>query len=98
MSVPHVRCTVESMNYSACGHMPGDSFELDADGIRIPGGPGGEGFCYFAIAAVVQLITEKQGADDAAEWLASRPVVMCPDPPEGLRLRVEAATAGDGEE
>lgn len=95
MSIQRVRCTVESMNYSACGHLPGDSFEVDADGIQIPGGPSGEGFCYFAVATVAQMITEFRGTEGAEEWLAERPVVMCPDPPEGLRMRLEAVSVGE---
>ncbi len=82
------------MNYSACGHMIGDSFELDGDGIRIPDGPSGSGFCYFAVAAVAQLVAEHGGDGD---WLARPPQVMCPDPPEGLRMRLEEISVGKDE-
>lgn len=89
-----VRCVVESMNYSACGHVAGDYFEVDADGLRIESSTGG--FCFFAINSVLPLMAGRIGADDVDEWLASRPVVMCPDPPEGLRMRLEAIdTEGD---
>jgi len=83
-----LRCVVESMNYSACGHVPGDAFELDEAGVRIDSSTGG--FCFFAVSSLLPLLTERLGSDDVDEWLASRPMMMCPDPPEGLRIRVEA--------
>ncbi len=81
-----VRCVVESMNYSACGHVPGDAFEVDQDGLRITQG---QGFCFFAIAAVLPLLKGRISEADPEEWLAGRPVVMCPDPAESLRMRLE---------
>lgn len=98
MSAERVRCTVESMNYSACGHVPGDSFEVDDEGIRIPDGPGGRGFCYFAITAVAQLLGDHRAAGDTDEWLAGRPLVMCPDPPEALRMRLETVPTREEDE
>lgn len=83
-----LRCVVESMNYSACGHQPGDAFEVDADEIRIDSSTGG--FCFFAVSSVLPLLMRHLAADDLDRWLASGPVLMCPDPPEGLRMRVEA--------
>ena len=81
-----VRCVVESMNYSACGHIPGDSFEVDAEGLRITHGAG---FCMFAIASVLPLLKGRMGDKNAEECLAGRPVVTCPDPAESLRMRLE---------
>lgn len=90
-----VRCVVESMNYSACGHVPGDAFEVDADGLRITKGAG---FCFFAIASVLPLIQGRVGERNLEEWLAGRPIVMCPDPPEGLRMRLELIDSDIGED
>ncbi len=81
-----VRCVVESMNYSACGLVPGDAFEVDAEGLRITRG---SGFCMFAIASVLPLLQGRIGTPGLAEWLATRPVVACPDPAESLRMRLE---------
>lgn len=81
-----VRCVVESMNYSACGHVPGDAFEVDQDGLRITQG---SGFCRFAIASVLPLLQGRLGGPGLREWLASRPMVVCPDPAESLRMRLE---------
>jgi uncharacterized repeat protein (TIGR04076 family) len=85
---PGLRCVVESMNYSACGHQAGDSFEVDDDGLRIHSATGG--FCFFAVSSILPLLMRRLGAAGTDEWLASGPVVMCPDPPEGLRMRIEA--------
>jgi uncharacterized repeat protein (TIGR04076 family) len=86
-----VRCVVESMNYSACGLAVGDAFEVDADGLRITQG---ESFCYFAIANVLPILHGRLDTDDIDAWLATRPVMMCPDPPEALRMRLEAVPTG----
>ena len=80
-----VRCTVTSMQYSACGMEVGDYFEVGEDGVSVPDG---KAFCWFAIASVIPLLNGRFGADGDA-WLASRPLVACPDPPEALHMRLE---------
>jgi uncharacterized repeat protein (TIGR04076 family) len=80
-----IRCTVESMNYSACGMQIGDYFEVDERGLSVPDG---HEFCWFAIASVVPLISGRIGGGDP-DWLRRRPLVACPDPPEGLHMRLE---------
>lgn len=74
------------MNYSACGLVPGDAFEVDQDGLRITRG---SGFCMFAIASVLPLLQGRIGEPDLEQWLAGRPMVNCPDPAESLRMRLE---------
>jgi uncharacterized repeat protein (TIGR04076 family) len=81
-----VRCIVESMNYSACGLEIGDYFEVDRDGLSLPPG---KGFCFYAIASVAPLINGRLETTDIDEWLASKPTVACPDPPENLIMRLE---------
>lgn len=88
MSVARVRCTVASMNYSACGMQPGDWFEVGPDGFRMPDG---QGFCYFAIAAVLPLVNGRTDSPEFREWLDSAPLVQCPDPPEDLRMTLSSA-------
>ena len=83
-----VRCTVESMNYSACGLRKGDYFEVDSKGFRMPDG---QPFCAFAITTVLPLLAGRLDSEDADEWLESRPLLQCPDPPEALWMRLEAA-------
>jgi len=81
-----VRCTVEGFNYSACGLAVGDSFELSATGVTVPEG---RAFCYFAITNAIAAVQPSLGADEPDAYLAARPLVMCPDTPEELRMRVE---------
>lgn len=81
-----VRCTVEAMNYSACGLALGDHFELTPTAVVVP--PGRD-FCYFAITGVITAVLGRLDAEEPDAWLRSRPLLACPDPPEGLHLRVE---------
>lgn len=73
------------MSYSPCGMQVGDAFEVSAEGLRITDG---DGFCYNAIASALSLINGRFG-DDRDTWLASRPLIACPDPPECLHMRLE---------
>lgn len=83
-----IRCTVESMNYSACGLEVGDYFDVNEDGLSLPPG---KRFCYFAIAAAVPMLTGRIGNHDGMEpWLATEPRVACPDPPENVIMRIHA--------
>ncbi|MFC8845320.1 MULTISPECIES: TIGR04076 family protein [unclassified Micromonospora] len=88
MSGVRVRCTVEDMNYSACGLRPGDWFELDATGLTVPEGTR---FCYFAIASLIPALLGRLDADEPDAYLRGRPLLACPDPPEALHIRVEVA-------
>lgn len=92
MTGRRVRCTVESMNYSACALQTGDYFEIDSDGLHMPDG---QPFCFFAIGSVLPLVNGRLGGADADEWLASRPLLQCPDPPEALWMRLETIDEGD---
>jgi uncharacterized repeat protein (TIGR04076 family) len=83
MTATRIRCTVEAMNYSACGMRVGDWFEIGPEGLSVPAG---QAFCWFAIASIVAMIP---GRLDDDEWLGSRPLLACPDPPEALHIRVE---------
>ena len=81
-----VRCTVEDMNYSACGLAVGDSFELSPTGVTVPEG---KRFCYFAIASIIPAVLGRLAADRPDAFLRGRPLLACPDPPEALHIRVE---------
>jgi uncharacterized repeat protein (TIGR04076 family) len=82
-----VRCTVVSMNYSACAMKEGDWFEVDADGLRMPDG---QPFCAFAITSVLPLVNGRLDGVGSGDWLDSKPLLQCPDPPEALWMRLEA--------
>jgi uncharacterized repeat protein (TIGR04076 family) len=86
MASETVRCTVESMHYSACGMVPGDYFEVTGDNLSLPDG---QAFCYFAIASVVPYINGKRDPETGEDWLDSKPLLACPDPPEALYMRLE---------
>ncbi|MEV7013847.1 TIGR04076 family protein [Streptosporangium sp. NPDC051022] len=81
-----MRCTVTSMNYSACELRVGDYFEVGPRGVSLPPG---RHFCFYAIAAVAPMINGRLDGPDAEAWLASRPLVACPDPPENLIMCLE---------
>ena len=90
-----VRCTVESMNYSPCGMEVGDYFEVTSQGLILPEG---KGFCFYAIASVAPLINGRLDTPDVDVWLATRPRVACPDPPENLIMRLELIAVGSDDE
>ena len=90
MSGRHVRCTVESMNYSACGLVPGDHFDVIDGRISIPSG---RPFCVYAISGVTPMLKSRVG-EEGDEWLRSGPLVACPDPPEALHMRLELVEDG----
>ena len=79
-----IRGTVESMNYSACGLRVGDTFEVRDGQLSLPAG---QSFCFYALASIVPLLGGHAARDDS--WLAGRPLVACPDPPEALCIRLE---------
>ena len=79
-----VRGAVESMNYSACGLRVGDTFEVRDGQLSLPAG---QSFCFYALASIVPLLNGHAARND--DWLASRPLVACPDPPEALYIRLE---------
>lgn len=85
MTAPRVRCTVASMNYSACGLQPGDYFEVGPEGFTMPEG---QQFCYFAVASVLPMINGRMDGASADEWLDREPMLQCPDPPEALWMRL----------
>ena len=88
MTGRRVRCTVTAMNYSACGLRLGDHFEVGPEGLSLPAG---KHFCYFAISAVTPMLLGRFDQPDTEAWLATRPRLSCPDPPEGLVMTLEAA-------
>jgi uncharacterized repeat protein (TIGR04076 family) len=76
------------MNYSACGMKPGDYFEVGPEGFSLPAG---QHFCYFAVASVLPVINGRLGGQTDDTWPDSAPLLQCPDPPEGLYMRLEPA-------
>lgn len=83
-----LRVTVaEIKGRSVCGMAPGDYFELvDSSHLRIPEG---KHFCVYALQAVLPLLPAKQRDLPAGDWLEQDNLVCCPDPEEGLIMRIE---------
>ena len=78
---------VEIRGRSVCGLNVGDYFELtESSRLRIPAN---KHFCVYALSAVLPLLAAKQRDLSENDWLASDSTVHCPDPEEGLVMRIE---------
>lgn len=78
---------VEIRGRSVCGLTVGDYFELtESSRLRIPAD---KHFCVYALSAVLPLLAAKQRDLSENDWLASDSTVHCPDPEEGLVMRIE---------
>ena len=83
-----LRVTVDAIRgRSVCGMEVGDWFELRNSSQLVL--PEGKHFCIYALAAVLPLLAAKQRELHANDWLASDNLVACPDPEEGLIMRIE---------
>ena len=65
----------------------GDWFELRNSSQLVI--PDGRHFCVYALGAVLPLLAAKQRELHANDWLATDNLVACPDPDEGLVMRIE---------
>ena len=88
MQLYDVRVTVERIEgRSVCGLEVGDWFEVtESSRVRIPAG---RHFCLYAIQAVLPLLPAKMRRLPAGDWLERDNLVCCPDPDEGLVMRIE---------
>src|SRR4051812_50132763 len=88
-----LRVTVERIEgRSVCGLEVGDYFEVtESSRVRIPDG---KHFCLFAIQAVLPLLPAKMRRLPEEDWLEQDNLVCCPDPEEGLVMRIERLGRG----
>jgi uncharacterized repeat protein (TIGR04076 family) len=88
MELFDLRVTVERIDgRSVCGLRVGDYFELtESSRIRIPEG---RHFCIYALQSVLPLLPAKQRQLPESDWLEQDSLVCCPDPDEGLVMRIE---------
>jgi len=88
MELYDLRVVVERIEgRSVCGLSVGDYFEVvNSSQIRIP--EGGH-MCMFALQSVLPLLPAKMRQLPANDWLERDSHVCCPDPEEGLVLRIE---------
>jgi uncharacterized repeat protein (TIGR04076 family) len=72
---------------SVCGLQVGDYFEVtESSKLQIPEG---KYFCIYALNAVLPLLPAKQRQLAENDWLERDVLVACPDPEEGLIMRIE---------
>lgn len=83
-----LRVTVDRIEgRSACGMAVGDWFELTHSAhLRLPEG---KPFCVWALASVLPFLAAKQRQLPDGDWLEQDTLFCCPDPEEGLVMRVE---------
>jgi uncharacterized repeat protein (TIGR04076 family) len=88
MELFDLRVTVDRIEgRSVCGMRVGDYFELvNSAELRIPPG---RHFCVYALQAVLPLLPAKQRKLPAGDWLERDTLVCCPDPDEGLVMRID---------
>jgi uncharacterized repeat protein (TIGR04076 family) len=88
MELFDLRVTVtEIRGRSYCGMSVGDYFELkNSAQLQIPEGCQ---FCIYALQAVLPLLPAKQRSLPANDWLEQDSLVCCPDPEEGLIMKIE---------
>lgn len=78
---------VEIRGRSVCGLRVGDHIDLiESSRLVIPEG---RHFCLYALAAALPLLPAKQRRLEAGDWLESDSLVTCPDPEEGVIMRIE---------
>ena len=78
---------VEIRGRSVCGLQVGDSFDLvESSRLQLPPG---RHFCVYALASVLPLLPAKQRQLPAEDWLETDTLVCCPDPEEGLVMRID---------
>jgi uncharacterized repeat protein (TIGR04076 family) len=99
MELWDLRVTVESIGgRSVCGLVVGDYFDLThSSRLSVPTG---RHFCIYALAAVLPLLAAKQRALADDDWLGQESRVCCPDPEEGLVMRIDRVRRAtlDGDE
>lgn len=88
MSLFDLRVTVcDIKGRSVCGMKVGDYFEVrNSDQLSLPVG---QTFCFWAIQSVMPLLPAKMRRLPDSDWLEQETKVCCPDPNEGLIMRVD---------
>ena len=84
----NLRVTVDEIRgRSVCGMKVGDWFEVRNSSQLVL--PEGRHFCIYALSSVLPLLAAKQRELSDNDWLATDNLVACPDPEEGLIMRIE---------
>jgi uncharacterized repeat protein (TIGR04076 family) len=83
---PRVRVVVERTFSPHCGLAVWDCFEVEETRLSLPQG---KPFCAYAMQATFTLIDARMGDLPEGHWLERKPTVCCPDPTDGVILRLE---------
>ncbi|MCX6413372.1 MAG: TIGR04076 family protein [Actinobacteria bacterium] len=88
MTLFNLRVSVHEINgRSVCGMSVGDYFEVsNSDQLRIPDGGM---FCFWAMQSIMPLLPAKMRSLPPGDWLEQDSLVCCPDPEEGLIMKIE---------
>jgi uncharacterized repeat protein (TIGR04076 family) len=88
MELYDLRITVERIEgRPVCGLEVGDYFEVtESNRVRIPEG---RHFCMYALNSVLPFLPAKQRQLPESDWLEQDSLIACPDPEEGLIMRIE---------
>ncbi len=88
MTLYNLRVSVhEIRGRSVCGMSVGDYFEMhNSDQLSVPAG---KHFCFWAMQAVFPLLAGKMRKLPDGDWLEQDTLVCCPDPEEGLIMRID---------
>ena len=85
-SQPHVRVVVDRADNPRCGLQLGDYFDVVGAIVTVPSG---KPFCLYAMAAVIPVITSRLTDLPEDDWLERKPWISCPDPAEGIVMRLD---------
>jgi uncharacterized repeat protein (TIGR04076 family) len=83
---PRVRVVVDRADAPRCGLALGDAFEVSGSSLTIPSG---KPFCLYAMNAVFGVLASRLEDLPADSWLERKPWICCPDPTEGVVLRLD---------
>ena len=89
---PRVRVVVDRADNPRCGLELGDYFEVCGSTLTLPAG---KPFCLFAMAAVFPVLASRLSDLPSDDWLERKPWICCPDPTEGVVLRLDRVDRSD---
>lgn len=83
---PTVRVVVDRADNPRCSLAVGDYFDVVGSTIEMPQN---KPFCAYAIAAVVPVLSSRLSDLPEDDWLERKPWICCPDPRDGVVMRLD---------
>ena len=68
-----------------CGHREGDAFRVSGEDLMFEAGTA---FSFYALSALLPLLSAKQRITDDNDWITTETDVACPDPNCGALFRI----------